>query len=243
MATSHAPGTTAPDMSARLPERPGLELAVRQHAPGDGPSGDFQLVAAGPGDSTTIVLGDAMGHGAAAAPRAAAIRAALAGLAPSVGDPAELLEHANGLLLDEAAAVLEFASAVCVNLDPARGRGSLALAGHPAPLALPGGEEMACAPGLLLGIEPGIDARTEPFALTPGMGILLFTDGLVEARPAGVPAWGSLFGLDRVRAALAEPDEPLDALVARLAERSLRHVSHAPADDMCVLAVRSNVGP
>src|SRR3954464_13141472 len=63
---------------ATIPQRPQLEFAT-SFTPADGPvAGDFFLVVEGPGGSTTVAVGDVVGHGLDAARCAAFVRAALA---------------------------------------------------------------------------------------------------------------------------------------------------------------------
>jgi serine phosphatase RsbU (regulator of sigma subunit) len=74
-----------------LPRRPGLELAAAfLPAIAEQVSGDFYLVAEGPQDSTVLVVGDVVGHGRQAAPRAAFIRTTFAATAPFSDDPCRL---------------------------------------------------------------------------------------------------------------------------------------------------------
>jgi sigma-B regulation protein RsbU (phosphoserine phosphatase) len=69
---------------------------------------------------------------------------------------------------------------------------------------------------------------------TAGAGVLLYTDGLTEARHDG-----KLFGLDAVSAALGglhrpSPTEALAILRARVAEFAYGNLT----DDLCMLAAR-----
>ena len=69
-----------------------------------------------------------------------------------------------------------------------------------------------------------------------GAGVLLYTDGLTEARHDGM-----LFGLDAVSAALAglHTPSPTDA-VAVLRARVAEFAYGALTDDLCLLAARIN---
>ncbi len=71
---------------------------------------------------------------------------------------------------------------------------------------------------------------------TAGAGVLLYSDGLTEARHNG-----KLFGLDGVRAALGDlqrpsPTEAIAILRARVADFAYGTLS----DDLCLLAARIN---
>ena len=106
---------TPPD----LPQRPGLELAAAfLPASAEQVSGDFYLVAAGPQDSTVLVVGDVVGHGLQAARRAAFVRTTCAATAPFSDDPCRLLSWANTALIERAGMTDEFVTAACVTHLP-----------------------------------------------------------------------------------------------------------------------------
>ena len=85
-----------------LPERPGVDLAAAFLPAAERVSGDFYLVAEGPQDSTVLVVGDVVGHGLAAARRAAFTRTTFAATAPYSDDPCRLLGWANVALTERA---------------------------------------------------------------------------------------------------------------------------------------------
>ncbi len=66
------------------------------------------------------------------------------------------------------------------------------------------------------------------------MGVLLYTDGLTEARHAGTQ-----FGLDGVSAALAGLDRPSPShAIATIRARVGEFASGSLTDDLCILAAR-----
>jgi hypothetical protein len=83
-----------------LPTRPGLDLAAAFLPAAERVSGDFYLVADGPQDAPVLVVGDVVGHGLAAARRAAFLRTAFAATAPFSDDPRRLLSWANAALIE-----------------------------------------------------------------------------------------------------------------------------------------------
>src|SRR4029450_5306472 len=98
-----------------LPVRPGLELAALfLPAAEERVSGDFYLVAAGPQDSTVLVVGDVVGHGLRAAQRAAFIRTTFAATAPFSDDPCRLRSWANTALIERAGTSVDLVTAACV---------------------------------------------------------------------------------------------------------------------------------
>jgi serine phosphatase RsbU (regulator of sigma subunit) len=228
---------------AVLPQRPGLELATA-FVPADGRlAGDFFLVAAAPANSTTIVVGDVVGHGFEAARRASFVRAVLATFAPFSRDPAQLLRLANTALTERIDGRTGFVTAVCVNIAAVDGRLSWACAGHEPPWMLDSGEEVkgGCR-SMPLGLMPDDLHLEAGFRTLPrGAGLLLFTDGLIEGRaahhePGTTPA---LFGEERVREVLAAHRDASPEQVARALSTSVTDFSGgALADDVCVITCR-----
>jgi sigma-B regulation protein RsbU (phosphoserine phosphatase) len=219
-----------------LPRRPGLELAAAfLPALAEQVSGDFYLVAEGPQDSTVLVIGDVVGHGLQAARRASFIRTTFAATAPFSDDPGRLLSWANTALIERAGTGDEYATAACITYHPTDQLLRWAYAGHPRALWLDDGEELiAPKQGAPLGVfaDPGcVEASRR---LKAGAGVLLYTDGLTEARHEG-----KLFGLDGVGAALGglqrpSPTEAVAVLRTRVADFAYGTLT----DDLCMLAAR-----
>ena len=218
-----------------LPQRPGMELAAAFLPAAERVSGDFYLVAAGPQDSTVMVVGDVVGHGLQAARRAAFVRTAFAATAPFSDDPCRLLSWANTALVERAGLSTEFVTAACVTFLPDSHTLRWAYAGHPPALWLDDGREIiAPTQGTPLGVRADPGSAEGSLQLAPGAGVLLYTDGLTEARHDG-----KLFGLDAVSAALSslERSSPIDA-VAVLRSRVADYAYGGLTDDLCLLAAR-----
>jgi serine phosphatase RsbU (regulator of sigma subunit) len=219
-----------------LPQRPGLELAAAfLPASAERVSGDFYLVCEGPQESTVLVVGDVVGHGLHAARRAAFARTTFAATAPFSDDPRQLLSWANTALIERAGITDEFVTAACVTYLPSERHLRWAYAGHPPALRLADGRELAASTqGAPLGIsvDPGCAEGSQP--MTSGEGVLLYTDGLTEARHEG-----QFLGLDAVTATLeglhsASPAEAVAVLRAQAADFAYG----ALTDDLCLLAAR-----
>jgi len=109
-----------------------------------------------------------------------------------------------------------------------------AYAGHPPALWLDDGQELtALRQGTALGLGANLGCA-EGSRSTGGAGVLLYTDGLTEARHDG-----ELFGLDRVSAELGglhkpSPTEAVAVLRARVADYAYGTLT----DDLCLLAAR-----
>ena len=220
----------------QLPERPGLELAATFiPASADQVSGDFYLVAEGPQESTVLVVGDVVGNGLRAGKRAAFVRTAFAATAPFSDAPARLLSWANTALIERAGIGSEFVTAAVVTYLPNKQLLRWAYAGHPPALSLDGGEELiAPAQGTPLGIRADPGCLEGSRRSTDGGGLVLYTDGLTEARHGG-----HLWGLEGATAALEDLDEPTPTeAIGVLRERSSAFANGVLTDDICLLAAR-----
>ena len=219
-----------------LPQRPGLEIAAA-FLPADAEriSGDFYLVAEGPQDSTVLVVGDVVGHGLQAGRRAAFVRTTFAATAPFSDDPCRLLSWANTALIERAGTSNDFVTAACVTYLPAERLLRWAYAGHPPALALADGTELtAPRQGTPLGVRVNPGCAEGSLHTTAGAGVLLYTDGLTEARHDG-----TMFGLAGVSAALGSVRNPSPSeAVAVLRARVAAFAYGAQTDDVCLLAAR-----
>jgi sigma-B regulation protein RsbU (phosphoserine phosphatase) len=230
---------------AEVPVIPHLQVAA-SFTPADGvAAGDFYLVVPGPGDCTTIVVGDVVGHGLESARRAAFVRAALATFARFSSDPVQLLQLANAALAESGDDGTRFVTAVCLSVSaPPDPEVRWAAAGHDAPWYLDTGAPL---PGGRVSVPLGVGAQalaieSGTVALPSGAGFLAFTDGLPEGRPAR--RWRTqpleLFGEDRARSVVqahpgARPAQVLEALVKEMAD----FAGGPLADDVCLVAVRA----
>src|SRR5262249_52445115 len=123
---------------------------------------------------------------------------------------------ANDAAVDELAPG-KFISMVVVVADGAGGGVECASAGHPHPrLVLPDGSVSGLeAGGLVLGVEPGQRYEEVRAELPTGAAVVLYTDGVVEARKGS-----ELYGVER-----------LDALLAAHADLPAQRLAHAIVAD------------
>jgi serine phosphatase RsbU (regulator of sigma subunit) len=219
-----------------LPHRPGLDVAAAfLPAAAEQVGGDFYLVGEGPQDATILVVGDVLGHGLQAARRAAFVRTTFAATAPFSDDPCRLLSWAHVALTERVGTTGEFVTAACATYHPETQMLRWAYAGHPPALWLDDGTELA-APrqGTPLGVGDDPGCKEGSRRLTRQEGLLLYTDGLTEARRGK-----DMFGVDAASATLAElrkpsPSEAIGVLRARVAEFAYGGLT----DDLCLLAAR-----
>jgi phosphoserine phosphatase RsbU/P len=217
-----------------LPSRPGLELAASFLPATEQVSGDFYLVAEGPRDASVLVVGDVIGKGRSAARQAAFIRTVFATTAPFSDDPARLLGWANVVLAERRAEDPGFVTVACVAISPRERELRWGYAGHPAALWLDTAEELGGARTHPLGISEELDATTAAHELAPGTGVLLYTDGVTEARRDG-----EQFGPARLTEAVhaLERKSPSD-IVAALTAEVQQFADNRLADDVCIVAAR-----
>lgn len=226
-------------LPAVLPAVPGVELAVRYWAAGEGTEvgGDFyDAFAVGEG-CWGLALGDVCGSGPEAASVTAMARHTIRAGAWHGDDPSEVLLGLNGAL--RAAHLPSFVTALYGELRPADHRLDLALAGHPPPVLVSPDGEVAFVgrPGTVLGPFAAPEVRPTSVALEPGSTLVLYTDGLTDVRPPhGLDAEDTL-ALVREVAGDGSPAEAVaDRLHARVTERL---AIQDRADDIALLVVRT----
>lgn len=228
------------------PERPALELATCYLPAEHGVSGDFFVVAPGPDGSTLIAVGDVAGRGLDAAKSAWYVRTLLVSSAEVSADPGTILERANRAYVEEAGYDVPFVTAVCLRFAP-DGRLEWALAGHDDPVVLDEGNPLRGATtGLPLGVADRLGCVAGTTTLAPGAGVLLYTDGLTEARrsPNGSPRTLDLFGEERVNRLVSQLEGmPSADIVKRVREEVSDFSGGKLADDLCLVALRAGTKP
>jgi serine phosphatase RsbU (regulator of sigma subunit)/anti-sigma regulatory factor (Ser/Thr protein kinase) len=170
-----------------MPDVPGLDLAARYHpAGGDADvGGDFYDVFPLSGDAWGVVIGDVTGKGTEAAALTALSRYTVRGAAMREPSPARVLEVVNRAILGSRSGE-RFATMVLAVVEPSGDgmRVRLASGGHPSPLLLTsyGSVQAISAEGCALGMFPDAQLEEAELVLRPGDSLVLFTDGLIEAR-------------------------------------------------------------
>jgi serine phosphatase RsbU (regulator of sigma subunit) len=182
-----------------------------------------------------VVLGDVTGHGVDATADMAMAKFVFRSLAREHPEPADFLASANEVICSEIGAG-KFISMSYVVVDGLTGRVSGASAGHPAPrVVLPDGSTRSLeAHGLVLGIDGGQSYAESEVDLPPGASLVLYTDGVVEARRNG-----ELYGDDRLDALLTERHGlPARALAVAVAEDAREFAGGDLSDDLAVVVIR-----
>ena len=218
------------------PAVPGLEVgevyesSARVDVGGD--VYDFLQLADG---RLAVVVGDVTGHGVEATADMAMAKFVFRSLAREHPEPGDFLAAANDVVVGEIASG-KFITMTYVAVDPAAGEVACANAGHPAPrLVLPDGSVRGLeAPGLVLGIDFGQEYDEVRAELPPGATIVLYTDGVIEARQGS-----DLYGTARLDELLAQQRElPAGELARAVTEDARRYAGGELSDDLAVVVIR-----
>jgi serine phosphatase RsbU (regulator of sigma subunit) len=180
-----------------------------------------------------VALGDVTGHGIDAAADMAMAKFVFRSLAREHPEPGDFLAAANDVVVGEVASS-KFITMLYVILDPAVGEVACACAGHPPPrIVEPGGNVRALeARGLVLGISaPQAYAEVREH-LPLGAAVVLFTDGVIEARRGG-----HLYGEKRLDAVLAANAELPANELARAVVADCRSFAGGELTDDCAVVV------
>jgi len=214
-------------LPAGLPHHPRFELAAR-YLPATGDvCGDWYEVEKLPDGRLLVGIGDAAGHGVAAAALMAELRHGARALAAIARSPGQVL-HDLGVAMANGE---RYATALYFVIDPETLVATWASAGHLPALFVPASgpprflDERSGPP---LGCPPA--AWTErTLALAPGDVVVLYTDGVVERRGDALEK-----GMRRLAAIASRPGSPAPAALAD----DLIDGGRSDEDDGCVVVLR-----
>jgi serine phosphatase RsbU (regulator of sigma subunit) len=219
-----------------VPELQGLELgdayesSARVEVGGD--VYDFMEL---PDGRLAVALGDVTGHGIEAAADMAMAKFVFRSLAREHPEPADFLQSANDVVVDEIAPG-KFITMAYLVIDGRKGELAAAGAGHPSPRIVRADGTVTALEtrGLVMGIEPGQEYDEVRAPLASGDAVVLFTDGVLEARRDG-----ELYGFARLDRMLSEQRELPPAELARTILDDCRSFARGElADDCAVVVVR-----
>jgi len=177
-----------------------------------------------------LLIADVSGHGVPAALIASMVKMAATSQRSLVTDPASLLASMNSALCGNTQG--QYVTAAYAYLDANSSILHYSAAGHPAMLLLRDGSVIEIAEnGMLLAAVDSAPYDNTTLPLEPGDRLLLYTDGLLEARNAE----GRLFGEAALSAefkstAHLEPALAVDRLI-----EAVQHWSRSQDDDLTVL--------
>jgi serine phosphatase RsbU (regulator of sigma subunit)/anti-sigma regulatory factor (Ser/Thr protein kinase) len=221
-----------------LPRLPEWQVAA-YYGPARVVGGDFyDFIDLGRG-RIGVVVGDVTDKGVPAALVMARTHSILRAEAPRLISPASVLARANELLVPEMPSKM-FVTCLYGVLEPATGRFTFANAGHNLPyVRTADGVVELRATGLPLGLLPAISYEETVATVGQGDGMLLYSDGLVEAHDPN----RDMYGFPRLREAMAA-DDTGSALLDHLLD-SLHAFTGAgweQEDDITLVALQRSAG-
>ncbi|HEX6853402.1 MAG TPA: SpoIIE family protein phosphatase [Candidatus Polarisedimenticolaceae bacterium] len=186
--------------------------------------------------SLGIAMADVSGHGVGAALYMATAKGAIQSEGRRILSPAELLAQTNEVLLGDFSGMDMFATSVFVRFYPGARRFVYSNGGHNPPFLVRSSGEVVRLErgGPALGILPRVRYLEESFPFAEGDVLILYTDGIVEARDAEQ----RFYGLDRlVEEVNASRALPAPAIRSRVIADLERHVEGLPTRDDVTLVV------
>lgn len=217
---------------------PGVDIAMR-YLPMASVAGDFYDFVILDGRRIMVIVADVAGHGVPAALIASMVKVAFASQASRSSDPAHVLGEMNRALGSSPES--RFVTAGCLFVDVGKREMVYAGAGHP-PLLLWRRHQKRVLEfannGLLLGPFPEAEYENASFGLEPGDRLVMYTDGITEAKNAA----GDFFGEEHLKEFLAgngglSAGRFADALLSNLSAWSGRRTGAPPEDDLTLLVI------
>ncbi|MGH9184342.1 MAG: PP2C family protein-serine/threonine phosphatase, partial [Acidimicrobiales bacterium] len=217
-----------------LPDITGFEIG-RVYQPGTGlMAGDFYDVFRVAPSRVAAVIGDVTGHGIEPSITAFQAKYLLRVFLREYRDPAQAIELLNAQMATHARPE-EFVSLLVAVFDTEAGTLRYASAGHPAAWLWHEREVQPLrATGPLLLLDAGAGYYSKEISLEFGDLLLLYTDGLAEARDGE-----QIFGEERIAGHLRrDPGVSADVLCKTLLEAARDFASSPVTDDIAILAMR-----
>jgi sigma-B regulation protein RsbU (phosphoserine phosphatase) len=221
-----------------LPDVAGLDLAAAYRPAGDGTEvgGDFyDVFQVGP-EEWVVVIGDVCGKGIQAAIVTSLARHTVRAASIATSLPSDALDVLNEILLQSGES--RFITVALLRLRRHGDRGwevAFSTGGHALPIRLPvdGKLDELGEPGALVGVFEDPGYATSTTVLAPGESLLLFTDGVTEARGAQ-DFFGQRRMLDSARRHLGTAASLVDGVLADV----LGHQDGWARDDIAIVAIR-----
>lgn len=222
-----------------LPPIPGMAIAARYRPAGEGQDvgGDFYDVFQYGPRRWGIVIGDVCGKGAEAAALTGLVRYTIRSEAMQEREPARLISLVNEAILSQHTDS-QFCTVAYLRVDIGRSGVNLTVvrAGHPAPILLrPNGEaEPLGEVGPALGVSENIYLTDEVLKLEKGETVVLYTDGITDARNGD-----RFFGDERLFHLLSTCAGADEEMMADSIEKAvLEHAEGKLRDDVAILVLK-----
>ncbi len=221
----------------KLPRTPGIQIATRLISATEAADvgGDFyDFIEPVEGGKIAVVVGDVCGSGIEAATLTGSTKSTIRAFAFEDPHVSSTLCRANKVLYaqaDPAKFVAIFFG--WLNLDTRELE--YCCAGQPLPLIHRDGRIIELESGSMpLGVDPSASYNTSRIALNPGDTLVMFTDGLIEARQGA-----ELFGAESVKEIiLANEAKSLDGLIDTLLAAAKEFGGGTLRDDVAVVSMR-----
>jgi PAS domain S-box-containing protein len=243
-------------LPARLPKVPGVEVGLRYLSAGEvDVGGDFYDLfdtrmadRSGPSEpysSWGVVIGDVSGKGAEAAAVLALARYTIRTVATRESHPSAVLDGLNEAMLRQRREHdnYKFCTVAYASLETNEGdtehgaKVTVCCGGHSPPFLLKadGSIYKIGQPGRVLGVFDDANLTEQEAHLAPGDALVLYTDGVVEARSPE----GFFFGEERLMTILRS-SVALDAstMASRIEGAVLNFQEQNPRDDIAILVLR-----
>ena len=221
-----------------LPAIPGVDIAAHYEAAryGSDVGGDFYDVFESARNDWSIVIGDVCGKGPEAATLAALVRYTTRAAVIQTRRPRLVLDLVNEVVRRQSDERFCTAAYVRLRRDGDGARLIVSCAGHPLPLVLRAGGDVenVRARGRVLGPFPELASDDRMVRLDPGDALVLYTDGVIDARgPEG------FFGEDRFAAVLSSCAGSSAEVIVKAVERKLNDFHGGkPRDDIAFVVLR-----
>jgi sigma-B regulation protein RsbU (phosphoserine phosphatase) len=187
----------------------------------------------------TLAVGDVAGKGVPAALLLASVQARLRSQILSAASPSALLHGLNQALvnLDQPE---KFVGMLCARVEARRGQLVLANAGLTPPLVRRsrGGFEELTEGGTVLGVSRQATYPDRRVELRAGDLVLIYTDGLTEARQGQTQ-----FGIERVREVVEAHAHRRAAQILEALIEAVREFAEPPLDDLTVVVLKQLTDP
>ena len=233
----NATAILSPSMPSNFAEIPGLDLAVAYLPAGTRQEGGdfYDIFEIGPGD-WMVAIGDVSGKGLEAAVLTVLVRDTIRTAALRNPQPSQILTSLNHGLLRQP--TTRFCTAALIRLRRAGDcwKATVSLGGHPLPLLLEAGAAEAIGigrPGTLIGAFYTAEHHDRDVLLTPGAQVVLYTDGVCEARRQK-----EFYGEDRLRSVIASQAGSATTTTDAVLHDVLAFRSSELRDDIAIVLLR-----
>ena len=220
------------------PSVPGLEVATVYRAAGGGDEvgGDFyDVFQSGHGD-WVVVMGDVSGKGVDAAVVTALARYTLRAAAVRSPRPSDAFDMLNEVMIEHETDRYCTVAMLRLREDETGWTATVAAGGHPLPLLCRVGADGPVAfgaPGSLIGLLPEATFHDSDLALVPGDSVVLYTDGVTEARRGD-----EFYGTERLVATIARTTGSAADLAHAIVDDAMAFQNGNARDDIAVLVLR-----